>query len=228
MKIYTLNCGKMRLMMTKIKANIRGDSGLSDSQLMRSQDLIYQKNQKALDELEQYGIMETRRRRYQANAKMPEAEGNRFGAGSPLGLEVRKLIQMIRQFKLSCCGVIVNKVPYRCHSCAKTSFFAEELDKEEQVIQMGSYSGDKKKETRPWGSFENLLDEEGYKVKKIVVNRDQRLSLQLHKHRSEYWHILSGVGEMQVGDCTWTVSAGSCVEIENLRYTGLQMRVIHL
>ena len=121
---------------------------------------------------------------------------------------------MIRQFKLSCCGVIVNKVPYQCHSCAKTSFFAEELDKEEQVIQMGSYSGDKKKETRPWGSFENLLDEEGYKVKKIVVNRDQRLSLQLHKHRSEYWHILSGVGEMQVGDCTWTVSAGSCVEIE--------------
>ena len=66
-------------MMTKIKANIRGDSGLSDSQLMRSQDLIYQKNQKALDELEQYGIMEARRRRYQANAKMPKRRKSFWG-----------------------------------------------------------------------------------------------------------------------------------------------------
>tara|TARA_B100001778_G_scaffold217483_1_gene180176 strand:- start:4428 stop:4913 length:486 start_codon:yes stop_codon:yes gene_type:complete len=120
----------------------------------------------------------------------------------------------MRQFKLSCCGAIMSKVPYECHSCGETSFFAEELDKEEQVYVMGSFSGDKKKETRPWGSFENLLDEEGYKVKKIVVNRDQRLSLQLHKYRSEYWHILSGVGEMQVGDYTWTVAAGSHVPIE--------------
>ena len=122
----------------------------------------------------------------------------------------------MRQFKLSCCGAIMSKIPYECYSCGKTSFIAEELDKEEQVYVMGSFSGDKNKETRPWGSFANLLDEEGYKVKKIVVNRDQRLSLQLHRHRSEYWHILSGVGEMQVGDTTWTVRAGSHIEIEKL------------
>ena len=122
----------------------------------------------------------------------------------------------MRRFKLSCCGAIMSKIPYECYSCGKTSFIAEELDKEEQVYVMGSFSGDKNKETRPWGSFENLLDEEGYKVKKIVVNRDQRLSLQLHRHRSEYWHILSGVGEMQVGDTTWTVCAGSHIEIEKL------------
>ena len=122
----------------------------------------------------------------------------------------------MRQLRLSCCKAIVDKVPYECHHCGETSFFAEELDKEEHVIRLGGFSGDQKREVRPWGSFENLLDEEGYKVKKIVVNRDQRLSLQLHKYRSEYWHILSGVGEMQVGDCTWTVSAGSHVEIEKL------------
>jgi len=57
--------------MTKIKGNIRGDSGLTDSQLMRSQNLIYKKNQKALDELEEYGIMERRKRRFQANTKPP-------------------------------------------------------------------------------------------------------------------------------------------------------------
>ena len=58
--------------MTKIKGNIRGDSGLSDSQLMRSQDLFYKKNRKALDELEEYGIMEMNRRRFKQNAKPPK------------------------------------------------------------------------------------------------------------------------------------------------------------
>ena len=81
---------------------------------------------------------------------------------------------------------------------------------------MGGFSGDKKKEVRPWGSFENLLDEEGYKVKKIIVNRDQRLSLQLHRKRMETWHILSGIGEMQIGNSAWTVSAGDRVEIGKL------------
>tara|TARA_B100001094_G_scaffold200622_1_gene194666 strand:+ start:5563 stop:6048 length:486 start_codon:yes stop_codon:yes gene_type:complete len=122
----------------------------------------------------------------------------------------------MQQFRLTCCGAICTKIPYSCHNCGETSFFAEEIDKEEHVYVMGNYSGDRKKEVRPWGSFENLLDEEGYKVKKIVVNPNQRLSLQLHRHRSEYWHILSGVGEMQVGDYTWTVAAGSHVPIERL------------
>tara|TARA_Y100000356_G_scaffold115366_1_gene104358 strand:+ start:370 stop:594 length:225 start_codon:yes stop_codon:yes gene_type:complete len=58
--------------MTKIKGNIRGDSGLTDSQLMRSQNLIYEKNRKALDELEEYSIMEVRRRRYESKAKPPK------------------------------------------------------------------------------------------------------------------------------------------------------------
>lgn len=55
--------------MTKIRNNIRGDSGLTDSQLVRSQNIFREKNRKALDELEEYGIMETRRRRFQQNTK---------------------------------------------------------------------------------------------------------------------------------------------------------------
>ena len=57
--------------MTKIRNNIRGDSGLTDSQLMHSQNLFYEKTRKALDELEEYGIMESNRRRFEANAKPP-------------------------------------------------------------------------------------------------------------------------------------------------------------
>ena len=58
--------------MSKIRANIRGDSGLTDSQLMKSQSLFLEKNREALDELEEYSIMEARRRRFEANAKPPK------------------------------------------------------------------------------------------------------------------------------------------------------------
>ena len=58
--------------MSKIRANIRGDSGLTDSQLMKSQSLFLEKNREALDELEEYSIMEARRRRFEANTKPPK------------------------------------------------------------------------------------------------------------------------------------------------------------
>ena len=41
------------------------------------------------------------------------------------------------------------------------------------------------KESRPWGTFENLLDEESCKVKQIIVRPNQSLSYQYHYKRSE-------------------------------------------
>ena len=58
--------------MKTMKVNIRGDSGLSDSQAMVSQKIFQKKNKEALDELEKYGTMETRRQRYEASAKTPK------------------------------------------------------------------------------------------------------------------------------------------------------------
>tara|TARA_Y100001938_G_C8068118_1_gene421500 strand:+ start:748 stop:906 length:159 start_codon:yes stop_codon:yes gene_type:complete len=39
---------------------------------MRSQNLFYEKTRKALDELEEYGIMEMNRRRFEGSAKPPK------------------------------------------------------------------------------------------------------------------------------------------------------------
>jgi len=33
---------------------------------------------------------------------------------------------------------------------------------------------------RPWGTYEVLVDESGYKIKRIVVKPERRLSLQKH------------------------------------------------
>lgn len=47
-------------------------------------------------------------------------------------------------------------------------------------------------ENRPWGKFENLIETEKYKIKKITVNPYGKLSKQYHNHRSEHWIIVSG------------------------------------
>ena len=51
---------------------------------------------------------------------------------------------------------------------------------------------------RPWGQYTVLEKGEGYKIKRIVVNPGARLSLQLHRRRSEHWVVLSGVARVTI------------------------------
>lgn len=53
---------------------------------------------------------------------------------------------------------------------------------------------------RPWGSYTVLGEGPGYKMKKITVNPGQRLSLQLHYHRSEHWIVTSGAARVTIGE----------------------------
>ena len=61
---------------------------------------------------------------------------------------------------------------------------------------------------RPWGHYENLLDSNGYKVKRIVVNPEQQLSLQYHHYRSEYWTCVEGDGYVTIGEQVLHAIAG--------------------
>jgi mannose-1-phosphate guanylyltransferase/mannose-6-phosphate isomerase len=45
---------------------------------------------------------------------------------------------------------------------------------------------------RPWGTYTVLEEGPGYKIKRIVVKPKASLSLQMHRHRSEHWVVLSG------------------------------------
>ena len=45
---------------------------------------------------------------------------------------------------------------------------------------------------RPWGHFTEINESAEYKVKKIHVRPGHKLSLQLHKHRSEHWIVIKG------------------------------------
>ena len=123
---------------------------------------------------------------------------------------------MPKQYQLNCCKRIV---PYKtcnenpCPFCGQEKPVCSEVDKEVQVFMSLGFSGDKQYEKREWGSFRILLDEPNVKVKKITVKPDKRLSLQLHTKREELWKIISGSGEVQVGNQKWAISSGMIVEI---------------
>lgn len=53
---------------------------------------------------------------------------------------------------------------------------------------------------RPWGTFTVLEEGERYKIKRIVVDPKQRLSLQMHYHRSEHWVVVKGTAKVTIGD----------------------------
>ena len=53
---------------------------------------------------------------------------------------------------------------------------------------------------RPWGSYTILEEGDRYKVKRIVVNPQQKLSLQLHYHRSEHWIVVKGTAKVMIGE----------------------------
>ena len=48
------------------------------------------------------------------------------------------------------------------------------------------------KTERPWGYYRVLHEVDGTKVKELTVNPGQKLSMQRHAGRSEYWHVTSG------------------------------------
>lgn len=45
---------------------------------------------------------------------------------------------------------------------------------------------------RPWGYYRVLDDKPRYKVKELVIEPGQKLSMQRHFNRSEHWYILKG------------------------------------
>lgn len=68
-------------------------------------------------------------------------------------------------------------------------------------------------ETRPWGSFTVLDEGSDFKVKRIVVSPQGRLSLQSHKHRAEHWTVVSGEATVTVGEQVRTLVRGESIDI---------------
>jgi mannose-1-phosphate guanylyltransferase/mannose-6-phosphate isomerase len=58
---------------------------------------------------------------------------------------------------------------------------------------------------RPWGAYTVLEKGQGYKIKRITLKPGSRLSLQLHRKRSEHWVVVQGVAEVTRENETYLV-----------------------
>lgn len=68
-------------------------------------------------------------------------------------------------------------------------------------------------DTRPWGTWEVLEVGEHYCVKKITVNPEAILSLQMHNFRAEHWIIVEGDAMIVLGEDTLFRKADDSVYI---------------
>jgi mannose-6-phosphate isomerase-like protein (cupin superfamily) len=74
-------------------------------------------------------------------------------------------------------------------------------------------------ENRPWGKFERYVKNEKCTIKILYVNSDSRTSLQMHKKRDEFWKVLEGSAQVELGDRIFPASKGDIIQIsKNLKH----------
>ena len=69
------------------------------------------------------------------------------------------------------------------------------------------------REERPWGSFTILDEGANYKVKRIEVLPQKRLSYQKHARRSEHWMIVGGTAKVTLDGRETILETGSTMDI---------------
>jgi len=69
------------------------------------------------------------------------------------------------------------------------------------------------KDHRPWGSFESLIIQNRFQVKRIIVKPGAALSLQSHHHRCEHWIVVKGKAKVTIDSQIKLVNEGQSVYI---------------
>ncbi|MFN0064796.1 MAG: cupin domain-containing protein [Chlamydiales bacterium] len=64
---------------------------------------------------------------------------------------------------------------------------------------------------RPWGSYTVLEEGPRYKIKRISVKPLQKLSLQMHYHRSEHWVVVTGTANVTIQEKERIVHEGESI-----------------
>jgi len=59
---------------------------------------------------------------------------------------------------------------------------------------------------RPWGKYDSIDFGKRDQVKRITVKPGEKLSIQMHHHRSEHWVVVSGTAQVTNGDKTLIVT----------------------
>jgi mannose-1-phosphate guanylyltransferase/mannose-6-phosphate isomerase len=90
----------------------------------------------------------------------------------------------------------------------KDSVLVAKKDKTQDVKELvDKLKEDNREETklhrqvfRPWGSYDSIDADEGFQVKRLIVNPGAVLSLQKHAKRAEHWTIVRGKARITLDD----------------------------
>jgi|FLOH01.1.fsa_nt_gi mannose-1-phosphate guanylyltransferase len=66
---------------------------------------------------------------------------------------------------------------------------------------------------RPWGYYDSIDADDGFQVKRILVNPGAKLSLQKHQHRAEHWVVVKGIAKITCGDKVFELKANQSAYI---------------
>jgi len=66
---------------------------------------------------------------------------------------------------------------------------------------------------RPWGNFTVLDEGDEFKVKRIEVLPNKRLSYQKHTRRAEHWFVVRGTAKVTLNDAEILVKTGEAIDI---------------
>ncbi len=66
---------------------------------------------------------------------------------------------------------------------------------------------------RPWGNFTVLDEGDEFKVKRIEVLPNKRLSYQKHARRTEHWFVVRGTAKVTLNDREILVKTGEAIDI---------------
>ncbi len=67
--------------------------------------------------------------------------------------------------------------------------------------------------SKPWGSYKELSISHSYKLKEITILPGESISLQKHFQREEYWILIEGTLEIQVGNIVSNYQQGNFLHI---------------
>ena len=67
---------------------------------------------------------------------------------------------------------------------------------------------------RSWGTYELLVDEPTYRVKRIMIRAGKTIYAHKHLYRSEYWTLVSGTAKITLDGCVFEKKSGDCILVE--------------
>jgi len=79
-------------------------------------------------------------------------------------------------------------------------------------------------EKRTYGYWEVLKNYPNVKVKELSVDPGQRLSMQRHKHRNEFWFVAEGTATINTFNASTDVTS---IEIPQFHHTWIQINEWH-